>query len=470
MPHKTRLVELLTGGNDQFLVQETRASASMKRSRVDGSDGTGRLPRRDMSQFLFPLEIVNSESLTWLPYNPDIRVSIHVVGGGDVDDHTPLPAHNWDDYTSSPPHNRDDPESQTHQRQNKSKSGGADLYNENHDSGDEMSVTPTTPFLTTTSRLHPYIITPQVTDEKDPGMVENPRKKENDNQRRREEKRRKKKRRKLERDRDEGEIVEDKKRNTGHSGSWNDKMKDTKRREDVNEDERKQTRRRGRVREDKQRRNKGGRPRGEKKEAGSTQDLMLGLAEALEELLSTDHHQLDHPTAAVPVGEEDPCTVWSTCRVEEALQELANLGSLPSCPCLYPADLPYHHHLYDPTHRAPFRWVGVSGERERIDVYHRGAHHCIRSHVTAASLAAQTCCYDRERNLLTRGSGAGSPTLVSPEVNFALHRQVDILPWLACRGNFLRYQTVRPPNNGQNCSINPVDNKYQQQVNMATDY
>ena len=45
---------------------------------------------------------------------------------------------------------------------------------------------------------------------------------------------------------------------------------------------------------------------------------------------------------------------------------------------------------------------------------------------------------NRERRLLTRGSGAGSPVLVSPQVNLALHWQVDILPWLVCKGNFLR--------------------------------
>ncbi|KAK3869624.1 hypothetical protein Pcinc_025070 [Petrolisthes cinctipes] len=115
------------------------------------------------------------------------------------------------------------------------------------------------------------------------------------------------------------------------------------------------------------------------------------------------------------------------------------------------------------------RWIVVGGS-ERIDIYHRGAHTCIRSLATPLSFAAQTCCYDRWRQLITRGSGAGSPALVSPQVHPRLHWQVDILPWLACRGNFLRYQAVRPPNNEQDCPINPDLHTYRTQVFLATDY
>ncbi|XP_037772423.1 isthmin-2-like [Penaeus monodon] len=140
---------------------------------------------------------------------------------------------------------------------------------------------------------------------------------------------------------------------------------------------------------------------------------------------------------------EDICGAWTECRVERALQELAQLHALPSCPCVYPADLVYRDAIHDPLLNATFSFPPPS-----LSFLHS----------------------TRDRHLLTRGSGAGSPALVSPEVNPALHRKVDILPWLACRGNFLRYQAVRPPNNGRHCYTNPDDAVYQQQIYMATDY
>ncbi|XP_042873834.1 trichohyalin-like [Penaeus japonicus] len=207
----------------------------------------------------------------------------------------------------------------------------------------------------------------------------------------------------------------------------------------------------------------------DEEELRSTRELVVGLADALEELLKgglkvAKEHEED--------SVEDVCGAWSECHVERALQDLAQLQTLPSCPCVYPADLVYRDAIHDPLHNATFRWLAVSKTRERIDVYYRGADVCIRSLLLPRprSLAAQTCCYSRDRHLLTRGSGAGSPALVSPEVNPALHRKVDILPWLACRGNFLRYQAVRPPNNGRHCYTKPDDAVYQQQVYMATDY
>ncbi|XP_047468316.1 isthmin-2-like [Penaeus chinensis] len=207
----------------------------------------------------------------------------------------------------------------------------------------------------------------------------------------------------------------------------------------------------------------------DEEELRSTRELVVGLADALEELLKSGFKGAEDNEEDVV---EDICGAWTVCRVERALQELAQLHALPSCPCVYPADLVYRDAIHDPLLNATFRWLAVSKTREKIDVYHRGADLCIRSLLLPRprSLAAQTCCYSRDRHLLTRGSGAGSPALVSPEVNAALHRKVDILPWLVCRGNFLRYQAVRPPNNGRHCYTNPDDAVYQQQIYMATDY
>lgn len=53
--------------------------------------------------------------------------------------------------------------------------------------------------------------------------------------------------------------------------------------------------------------------------------------------------------------DSDACESWSTCRVEAALQDLANLAGLPSCPCVYPAELPYQPRIYDAAHGASFK-------------------------------------------------------------------------------------------------------------------
>lgn len=106
--HKTRLVELLTGGNDHFLVRDPKASTPPKQSRGGASDGGSRLPRRNARRFVLPLEIVSSEALTWVPYNPNIRVSIQVIDEG-VDgetDHRPSRPLGSDERSSKHPHHQ----------------------------------------------------------------------------------------------------------------------------------------------------------------------------------------------------------------------------------------------------------------------------------------------------------------------------------------------------------------------------
>ena len=68
-----------------------------------------------------------------------------------------------------------------------------------------------------------------------------------------------------------------------------------------------------------------------------------------------------------------------------------------------------------------------------------GAKRCVRSEVGEGTLAAQNCCYDSANKLLTRGSGAGTPDVISPDISAPLHQLVDKVPWLMCRGDWTRY-------------------------------
>ncbi|KAJ9585295.1 hypothetical protein L9F63_002880, partial [Diploptera punctata] len=167
--------------------------------------------------------------------------------------------------------------------------------------------------------------------------------------------------------------------------------------------------------------------------------------------------------------DEDPCERWMRCKDKLKKAFLGPLGTLPSCPCHYPSAIFYDDKIWDQSQGKYFRWRDVSGEVERLDVYKPGAAYCIRSLLAqgSTSLAAQHCCYDRYRRLLTRGSGAGTPDFVSPEVSASLHEKVDVLPWKLCKGDFTRYNSVRPPNNENNCTENPSNEEYQQQIQLA---
>ncbi|XP_012283730.1 uncharacterized protein LOC105701510 [Orussus abietinus] len=169
--------------------------------------------------------------------------------------------------------------------------------------------------------------------------------------------------------------------------------------------------------------------------------------------------------------EDDLCQKWLDCKdkLEEAF--LGPLVALPGCPCQYPSNIFYDDKIWDERHRRHFRWRDVSGDSERLDVYKPGASYCVRSLVAqgSGSAAAQHCCYDRRRRLLTRGSGAGTPNFVSPEVSVLLHERIDVLPWRLCKGDFSRFNKVRPPNNDNRCKANPDDEEYQRQM-MNTKY
>lgn len=175
------------------------------------------------------------------------------------------------------------------------------------------------------------------------------------------------------------------------------------------------------------------------------------------------------------VGEtvdEDPCQKWlnSKDKLEEAF--LGPFVALPACPCQYPSNIFYDDKLWDEKQKKHFRWRDVSGESQRLDVYKPGASYCVRSLLAqgSGSAAAQHCCYDRQRRLITRGSGAGTPNFVSPEISIALHEKIDILPWRLCKGDFSRFNKVRPPNNDNGCDVNPDNEEYQRQINNTKYY
>ncbi|XP_046738373.1 uncharacterized protein LOC124406807 [Diprion similis] len=167
----------------------------------------------------------------------------------------------------------------------------------------------------------------------------------------------------------------------------------------------------------------------------------------------------------------DLCQKWLDSK--DTLED-AFLGPLvlPACPCHYPSSIFYDDKIWDQGQERYFRWRDVSGEAERLDVYKPGATYCIRSLLVqgGGSAAAQHCCYDGKRKLLTRGSGAGTPNLVSPEVSAVLHERIDILPWRLCKGNFSRFNKVRPPNNDNQCKENPDEEEYQRQMNQTKHY
>ncbi|XP_053978245.1 uncharacterized protein LOC128876145 [Hylaeus volcanicus] len=163
---------------------------------------------------------------------------------------------------------------------------------------------------------------------------------------------------------------------------------------------------------------------------------------------------------------EDPCQKWLNSRDKLEKVFLGGLASLPACPCQYPSNIFYDDKIWDERQRRYFRWRDVSGDSQRLDVYKPGAAYCVRSLLTqeSGSAAAQHCCYDRKRKLVTRGSGAGTPNFVSPEISAILHERIDVLPWRLCKGDFSRYNRVRPPNNDNGCEANPDDEEYQRQI------
>ncbi|XP_063118755.1 isthmin-2 isoform X3 [Rattus norvegicus] len=170
----------------------------------------------------------------------------------------------------------------------------------------------------------------------------------------------------------------------------------------------------------------------------------------------------------------DSCEKWLNCKSDFLTKYLSQVfKDLPSCPCAYPLEAVYSAvSLRDEHQGRTFQWRDASGPRERLDIYQPTARFCLRSMLSGESstLAAQHCCYDEGSRLLTRGKGAGAPDLVSTDFSPELHFKVDTLPWILCKGDWSRYHTVRPPNNGRACADNPPEAEYLAQLQEAKEY
>ncbi|XP_062863813.1 isthmin-2 [Trichomycterus rosablanca] len=170
----------------------------------------------------------------------------------------------------------------------------------------------------------------------------------------------------------------------------------------------------------------------------------------------------------------DSCEKWLNCK-NDFLQKYLNqvLTELPSCPCAYPSEAVYSAiNIFDERLRKTYRWRDASGPKERLDIYKPSARFCVRSMLAfdSTTLAAQHCCYDDNMKLITRGKGAGAPNLISTEFSPELHYKVDVLPWILCKGDWSRFHSVRPPNNGLKCTENPQEDVYINELEEAREY
>uniref|UniRef100_A0A8C7PST1 Isthmin 2a n=1 Tax=Oncorhynchus mykiss TaxID=8022 RepID=A0A8C7PST1_ONCMY len=170
----------------------------------------------------------------------------------------------------------------------------------------------------------------------------------------------------------------------------------------------------------------------------------------------------------------DSCEKWLSCK-NDFLQKYLHqvLTELPSCPCSYPSEAVYSAvNIFDKTLRKTYRWRDASGPKERLDIYKPSARFCTRSMLSfdSTTLAAQHCCYGDHMKLITRGKGAGAPNLISTEFSPELHYKVDVLPWILCKGDWSRFHSVRPPNNGLQCAHNPTEDVYQAELEEAREY
>lgn len=189
----------------------------------------------------------------------------------------------------------------------------------------------------------------------------------------------------------------------------------------------------------------------------------------------TDYFPFEMENGTEPFGTDvDSCEKWLSCKSDFLQQYMEQARSeLPHCPCSYPSDVSYTVvSVFDEAHDRPFRWRDASGPKERLDVYKPSARSCIRSALSGdfSTLAAQHCCYDDRGRLITRGKSAGTPNLISTEFSPELHFKVDVLPWILCKGDWSRFHTVRPPNNGLNCPENPHEDVFMNELEEAREF
>lgn len=135
--------------------------------------------------------------------------------------------------------------------------------------------------------------------------------------------------------------------------------------------------------------------------------------------------------------DKDVCTKWMKCNHKFA-QDFIKNSSLPACPCTFPLVRVRNKDVFDARTERNVRWIDASSHKDLV--YKPGAFVCMRSalyHGTA-TLAVQQCCYDSGYKLITRGKSAGTPILISPEISKELHHKIDLLPWIICKGDWIR--------------------------------
>jgi hypothetical protein len=151
------------------------------------------------------------------------------------------------------------------------------------------------------------------------------------------------------------------------------------------------------------------------------------------------------------------CQLARACReaVANAVKNAGWLKGLPNCPCRIsffgywtpgpPATWQQGYENPDPD-----QWEDPS--TKHIKGYHDGAAVCMRS-TPVASGAGQQCCYTATGQLITGGSAAGTPDMVSPGKSVIRHWWKDVRPFNWCKkaGLISEYLKGWPPNNGNNC-------------------
>lgn len=130
-------------------------------------------------------------------------------------------------------------------------------------------------------------------------------------------------------------------------------------------------------------------------------------------------------------------------------------STLPICPCQNPDKNSLQ--LND-------SWAKDKGD---IAKFHKGANECFRSYPpmqTNEGESCQQCCYDKDGNLITNGSGAGTPDKMSTcsgedkkgimttrVLGLLGHYQKDVKPWFDMGGQdsgWIKYNLLWKPNNG----------------------
>eukprot|EP00118_Oscarella_pearsei_P011423 m.76602 g.76602 ORF g.76602 m.76602 type:complete len:228 (+) comp36003_c1_seq2:3379-4062(+) len=164
--------------------------------------------------------------------------------------------------------------------------------------------------------------------------------------------------------------------------------------------------------------------------------------------------------------ETDCCEKWINCSLDVKEELDAVFKTLPDCPCIY-FGIPYDQMFHDRRHNTSFKW---REDNCKLDLYYPTAKTCIEHIPDDIDFPAQHCCYDYRGLLITRGCGAGTPRLASKLLSPQMHLKFDRKPWLDCKGDWRKYQSVRPPNNGRKCLPLPPDNVLELERQAADSY